>query len=110
KKAPAGSNEKKIGDLYASCMDLNAIEASGTKGLDPIFAEINKVKDVRTLQTAQAHLHKVGIGGMFGRSVQPDQKNSTMNIAVLNQGGLSLPDRDYYLKQDDKSKETRAEF
>lgn len=110
KQAPAGSNEKKIGDLYATCMDEQAIEAQGTKSLDAFLAEIKKVKDVRSLQTALAHFHMKGVGGMFGRFVGADQKNSTINIATFSQGGLSLPDRDYYLKTDDKSKETRAEF
>jgi len=109
-KAPAGSNEKKIGDLYASCMDTAAIEAAGTKALNPVFAEIKKAKDERTLQTTVAHLHKMGIGSMFSRFVAADAKNSSINIVQVGQGGLSLPDRDYYLKQDDKSKDTRAEF
>jgi putative endopeptidase len=110
KQAAAGSNERKIGDLYASCMDLEAIEKQGTSSLDPFFAEIKKVNDVRTLQATLARFHMQGVGGMFGRGVAADQKNSTINIALLSQGGLSLPDRDYYLKTDEKSKETRAEF
>ena len=110
KQAAAGSNEKKIGDLYATCMDEPAIEAQGTKPLEPFLAEIKKIKDTRSLQATVAQFHLKGIGGMFGAGVGPDQKNSSMNIAVALQGGLSLPDRDYYSKQDDKSKETRAEF
>ena len=110
KKAPAGSNEKKVGDLYASCMDEQAIEALGTKPLDPYLAAIRKIKDVRSLQASLTQMEKIGFGGIFGAGVGPDQKNSTMNIATIGQGGISLPDRDYYLKQDDKAKETRAEF
>jgi len=110
KQAPAGSNEKKIGDLYTSCMDEQAIEALGAKPLDPFLAGIKKVKDTRSLQAAIAQFHAKGVGAMFGFGVGGDAKNSTMNVAYAGQGGLSLPDRDYYLKQDDKSKETRVEY
>lgn len=110
KNAAAGSNEKKIGDFYASCMDTAAIEALGTKPLEPYLAAIKKIKDVPSLQATLTQFQRQGLGGVFGAGVGPDQKNSTMNIATIGQGGLSLPDRDYYLKSDDKSKETRAEF
>lgn len=110
KNAPAGSNEKKIGDFYASCMNTQAIEALGTKPLEPYFAAIQKIKDLPSLQATLTQFQRQGLGGLFGAGVGADQKNSTMNIATLGQGGLSLPDRDYYLKADDKSKETRAEF
>jgi putative endopeptidase len=110
KRAPAGSNEQKIGDLYTSCMDEQAIESLGAKPLDPFLAEIKKVKDGRSLQATVAQFHAKGIGVMFSFSVSGDAKNSTMNIAYAGQGGLSLPDRNFYLKQDDKSKETRVEY
>ncbi|MFN7928086.1 MAG: M13 family metallopeptidase [Blastocatellia bacterium] len=110
KNAPAGSNEKKIGDLYASCMNTQAIEALGTKPIEPYLAAIKKIKDVPSLQTTMSQFQRQGMGGLFGAGVAPDQKNSAMNIATVGQGGLSLPDRDYYLKDDAKSEETRAEF
>ncbi|MFN0124889.1 MAG: M13 family metallopeptidase [Blastocatellia bacterium] len=110
KNAPAGSSAQKTGDFYASCMDTQAIEAAGTKPLEPYLAAIKKIRDVPGLLAMLTQFQRQGLGGLFGAGVGPDQKNSTMNIATIGQGGLSLPDRDYYLKTDDKSRETRAEF
>jgi putative endopeptidase len=110
KKVAPGSNEKKIGDLYATCMDESAIEAAGLKPLAPLFAEVQKLKDVRGLLSTATELREKGVGVLFTFGVRPDAKNTTINIAYAGQGGLALPDRDYYVKQDDKSKETREKY
>ena len=109
-KAAKGSNDQLIGDYYESCMDESAIEAAGTKPLDPYFKKIDSIKDVSDLQATVAYLHKSGFPAVFGFGASPDIKNSTINIASVGQGGLSLPNRDYYTKDDQKSVETRAKF
>ncbi|HKP72496.1 MAG TPA: M13 family metallopeptidase [Pyrinomonadaceae bacterium] len=109
-KAPAGSNEQKIGALYASCMNETAIEAAGTKPLAPGLAAIDKLKDVRGLPALLAEMHNKGVGALFGFSSTQDYKNSTSVIAGVGQGGLGLPDRDYYLKTDEKSKAIRDAY
>jgi putative endopeptidase len=110
KNAPAGGVERKIGDMYASCMDESAVEAAGLKPVEPVLDEVQKVGDVRELQSLATRLRRWGVPVLFGFSVMADSKNAAVHIAYAGQGGLSLPDRDYYLKQDEKSKETREKF
>ena len=109
-KAAKGANEQLIGDYYASCMDEAAIEAAGTKPVEPFFKQIDAIKDVNGLRMTIARLHGAGFPALFSFGASPDIKNSTMNIASIGQGGLSLPNRDYYTKDDAKSVETRAKF
>lgn len=109
-KAPSGSSLQLIGDFYATCIDEAAIEKAGTTVLTPYFQQIDKIKDVKGLQQQIALFHSRGIGAFFGFGVFSDAKNSSMNVANANQGGLSLPTKDYYIKDDAKSVETRAKF
>ena len=108
--APRDSNEAKIGAFYASCMDEAKIEAAGSKPLAADFASIDRIKDVRGVRQEVARLHRQGVSALFGFGAIPDAKNSTTAIAVLTQGGLSLPNRDYYTKTDEKSRQVREEF
>jgi len=109
-KAAPGSNEQLIGDYYAACMDEAAIEKAGDKPLKPYFKQIDKIKNTKDLQRQIAMMHAVGIPALFGFGAGPDAKNSSINIANTSQGGLSLPDRDFYTKDDAKSAETRVKF
>ncbi len=109
-KAPKGSSEQKVGDYYATCMDEAKIEADDLKPLEPEFARIAKISNQKTLQDELAHLHSIGINALFSSGSIQDFKNSAEVIAVLFQGGLGLPDRDYYVKTDDKSKSVRDEY
>ena len=109
-KAADGTDAQLIGDYYASCMDETAIEKLGIKPLKPYFKQIDKVKDTKGLQSQIALMHNSGIPVLFGFGGGSDLKNASMVIANANQGGLSLPNRDYYTKDDDKSKETRQKF
>lgn len=104
------SNAQKIGDFYASCMDTAAIEKDGAKPLDPLFATIATITDTKMLGGALAKLSVQGSGGFFGFGSTSDAKDSSQNIAEIAQGGLGLPDRDYYLKDDDKSKAIRDAY
>lgn len=108
--APMGSNEQKTGSFYASCLDEAKIEALGAKALAPEFAVINKVKSSRDLPATIAHLHRIGVSAIFNFGAGQDFKKSDSVIAITGQGGLSLPDRDFYLKDDEKSKSTRDAY
>lgn len=106
----AGSNDQLIGDFYLSCMDEAAIEKAGYKPLEPTFKQIGKIKNVKDLQQQIALMHNAGMPALFGFGAGADAKNSTMNIANAGQGGLSMPNRDFYLKSDSKSQMTRDKF
>jgi putative endopeptidase len=108
--AAKGSNEQKIGDYYASCMDEAKREAQGVKPLEPEFDRIEKIKDVRDVQAEVARLHRQAIPTLFSFGSLPDLKNSSMVGGFAGQGGLSLPNRDYYTKDDEKSRELREKF
>jgi len=110
RNAKPGSNWQKIGDFYASCMDETGIEAAGLKPLDPLFQEIADIKDLAGLQAEIARLQRTGVNAVFGFGSQQDFKDSTQVIAIAGQGGLGLPDRQYYLDVDDHSKQLRAGY
>jgi putative endopeptidase len=109
-KAKTGTTEQKIGDFYASCTDEAKREAEGAKPLAPYLARIDKVKDVKGLEAEIAYFHREGLPVLFGFGSGPDFKNSSMNIGNAGQGGLSLPNKDYYTKTDDNSKQLRDKF
>ncbi len=108
--AVKGSNEQKVGDYYASCMAEDKIEALGAKPLADEFTRIAGVKDQRSLLAEVARLHTMGINVLFGDGSQQDAKNSAEVIESIGQGGLGLPNRDYYFKDDARSKLIRAEY
>jgi putative endopeptidase len=101
---------KKIGDYYASCMDEQAIERSGSKPLDPDLKNIAAVSAVNRLPELVAELHKIGVGAFFSFSSEPDMKNASVVIAGADQGGMGLPDRDYYFRDDPRSTEIRKQY
>ena len=107
---PPDSNVQKVGDFYASGMDEAAVETDGYKPLAPYLNEIASLKDATTLPTLVAGLHSVGVRALFHFEVGADEKDSETDIAQLGQGGLGLPDRDYYLLEDEKSKAIRATY
>ena len=108
--APSGSSQRKVGDFYASCMDTAAIEAAGTKPIDATLQRVAETKDARELQTLAARLQQQGIAVMFRFTSNQDAKDSTQVIATALQGGLGLPERDYYLRDDEKSKKMRDDY
>ncbi|MBL0210481.1 MAG: M13 family metallopeptidase [Holophagaceae bacterium] len=106
-----GSIEQKVGDFYASGMDLAAIEKLGAAPLKPWLDRIEAMRGPKDLAPVLAAFHGARAGGGgFGLGVSQDAKNSTQYIVQLNQGGLGLPDRDYYTKDDAKSKDLRAKY
>ena len=101
---------QKIGDLYGSCMDETSVNK---KGIEPIKADLDKINAISSkdqLMSTIGYLHTLGVRALFGFGSQPDLHNATMYIAGIAQGGLSLPDRDYYIKSDPKSTETRERY
>ncbi len=108
--APAGSNEQKIGVFYASCMDTTAIDAAGLKPIATELAAIDAINDRKSLDAAIAQLQREGASVVFRFSSGQDIKDSTRVIAVASQGGLGMPDRDYYFRDDDKSKQLRQDY
>src|SRR5579862_3237306 len=110
KAAAPGSNLQKIGDFYSSCMNEAQAEAVGTKPLDSEFARIAAVHDAASLQAEIAHLQRVGVDLAFGFGSLQDFKDSTQVVMAAGQGGLSMPDRQYYLDDDDRSKTLRAGY
>jgi putative endopeptidase len=102
--AKTGSNWQKIGDFYSACMNESEIESAGTSPLEPEFQRIAAIKDAASLQAEIAQLHTEGIGVVFRFGPEQDFKDSTKQIGAARQGGLGLPERDYYTKDDEKSK------
>ncbi len=96
---PAHSPEREVGDFYASAMDTNRIETLGLKPLADDLKKIDHIKTTRDLIALLADFHQRGIGGMFSAGFGPDSKNSSIYAVQLEQGGISLPDRDYYVKE-----------
>ena len=105
-----GTVEQKVGDFYASGMDEAAIDRRGLKPLQPVFAAIDGLKDTRQLPALLAKLHDQGLPGGFGFFVGQDMKDSTRHMGSLGQGGTGMPDRDYYLKDDARSREVKAQY
>jgi putative endopeptidase len=94
----AHSPRREVGDFFASAMDTNRIEKLGFKPLADDLKRIDKIKSTKELFALLADFHARGIGGFFNPGIGPDEKNSSIYAYHLEQGGLSLPDRDYYLK------------
>ncbi|MBV9617575.1 MAG: M13 family metallopeptidase, partial [Verrucomicrobia bacterium] len=101
---------QKVGDYYASGMDEKAIEAAHTKPLTDEFAKIDNMKDRQDVLREIGHLHMIGVNAFFNFGSGQDDKDSTREIAQAGQGGLGMPDRDYYTKDDDASKKLRDQY
>ena len=113
--------QQKIGDYWAACMDESGIEAAGLKSLQPELDRIAALKSKKDITLEVAHLHHLYPGAwsggdnqtnspLFGFTGQQDYDNASMVVAQIDQGGLSLPNRDYYLNKDEKSKALLAKY
>jgi len=102
--------EKMVGDFYASGMDEAAVNAAGIKPLQSELDRIAAIKTPADVLSAIAHLKLEGSSVGFGFFAGPDAKDSNTNIAQLFQGGLGLPDRDYYFNDDEKSQKLRQQY
>jgi putative endopeptidase len=113
--------DQKIGDYYASCMDESAINAAGVKAIQPELDRITALKDKKQLGAELAHLHNITFSllpgsnsgsstPLFGFGQGQDLDDASKVVASADQGGLGLPDRDYYFKDDEKSVQTRKDY
>ncbi|MFZ6658014.1 M13 family metallopeptidase [Undibacterium sp. TJN19] len=110
-KNKPGSDAQKIGDLYSSFMDTAHIEAIGLKPLQGEFAKVDGMTDKKQIPALMAWLNRASIGAPYEFQIHQDNKDSTKYVLDLGQSGLGLPDRDYYLKDDDaKLKDFRAKY
>ncbi len=108
--APAGTELRKIGDLYASALDSARVEQLGITPLQPELADIAKLTSTKQLPSAFAHFARLGIQNPFSVNVGQDPKVSSVNIVQVSQSGLGMPDRDYYLRNDPAIVKTRDAY
>ncbi len=101
---------QEIGDFYASCTDEAAVEKRGVSAIRPQLDGIAKLKSANEMAPLVAQFHLGGVGTLFNAGSNQDPDNSEAQIASVGQGGLGLPDRDYYVKDDAKSKEIRERY
>ncbi len=120
-KNPPNSVKQKIGDYYAACMDTNALARQGVASLKPELDRIDAMKTKADLPVLVAHLHAITINllpstdsqqptAFFGFGYTQDLDDASLTILGADQGGMGLPDRDYYLKDDAKSKAIRDKY
>jgi len=104
------AEQRKIGDFYASCMDEAAVEQKGTSVLKPELDHIAAMKSKADMADQIAHLQNFGVGSLLRFTTRQDFKNAESMIAQFDQGGLGLPDRDYYVKDEADKKEKRDKY
>jgi len=109
-KTTRSAIEQKIGDYYQACMDTASIEKNGTAPLKPDLQQINGLKDKKEVGEVVGKLQIEKIPVFFGIGAGPDFNNSKLTIVHTVEGGLGLPDRDYYLKDDPKSVDIRNKY
>jgi putative endopeptidase len=109
-KAAEGTNTQKVGDFYTTGMDSAKIESEGIKSLSGELAKINEIKDVKGFVDAAASIHTYGVAPLYNFYAYQDLKNSTKVVPYVSQGGLGLPDRDYYFSNDERSSNIRKEY
>lgn len=102
--------EQQIGDYYSACTDEKAATDKGAAPLKPVLDRISALKEVSALAELIGFLHRTGAGALFTFYSSPDNKNAQRVIAQADQGGLTLPDRDYYVRTDEKSVELRQQY
>src|SRR5215470_15493412 len=108
--AAKGSTEQVIGDYYAACMDESRVNARGRDAIKPWFRKIEAARDMASLQEVMAELHYIIVNAQFAFGSQPDPHKPSWVLADVGASGLSLPDRDYYLKPEPRFKEAREKY
>jgi len=103
------NGEGKLNTFYGACMDEAGVEAGGLEGLAPTMTAISKMK-LRDLPAVAGQMRRIGVPALLSFDIGPDLKDPTANIAHLSQGGLGLPDRDYYVKDDAQSAALREAY
>jgi predicted metalloendopeptidase len=108
--SPANADEKKLGDFYGACMNETAVDAAGITSLQPWIKEIDGIRDLKGAMATAGRLSTIGVGAFVDAGVYGDFKDPTKSILHMTEGGLGLPDRDYYVKTDDASKALLADY
>ncbi len=109
-KAAHGTLEQKLGDYYSIALDSAKATKEGIHPLDDELAKIDAIKDMHTFWSESARLMKMGPDILFSFDVEPDQKISTKEAATFGQGGMSLPNKDYYLDSSRAMKQIRTKY
>ena len=109
-KSTSGADVRQIGDYYASCMDEATIESNRLQPLEPELARVAAIRTKNDIPAVVGFLHTIGVGPFFGFGAAPDFKDASQVIATFGQGGLGLPDRDYYVKDDANSAKLREQY
>lgn len=105
-----GSNKQKIGDFYFSGMDSVKIDKDGISAIQPYLNQIDEIKDLNGVAEVASLIHRISGSPLFAFGVTQDSKISSKNAVIIWQGGLSLPDRNYYVDKDQKSEQIRAKY
>jgi len=109
--SPKTPLQHKYGDFFAACMDTDLADKLGDKPVQPLFARIDAIKDKKDIAAVAGYLDSSTPTGIFFRfGIEQDQKDSTKQIEAVHQGGLTLPDRDYYLQDDEHMQSIRAKY
>ena len=106
--AEAGSDRQKVGDFYRSYTDLKRRNELGIEPIKPLLAEVAAIQDKQQIMPTAASLYRRGVGGVLSTYVEPDARRSDQYALYLSQSGISLPDRDYYLKDDARYREVQT--
>ncbi len=107
---PKGSVNQLVGDFYGACMDLSKVNQAGIKPMQPLLSDIDSVKDQAGLQKMIGRLQDIGITVPFGLSAASDNHNPSEVLADISARGLGLPDRDYYVKTEERFQQARAKY
>ena len=105
-------DEQKIGDYFSACSDTTAIDAAGLAPIQPLLDEIAALNpsDPAQLAALIGKLQRIGVDAFFGYGEQQDFKDASKQIAFIQQGGLGMPEKDYYLRTGDKDVKLRADY
>jgi putative endopeptidase len=104
------ANQQKIGDFYAACLDTDTINQKGLAPFQPDLDQIARLKDKAELVPLLAHFQLINVNAFLGLGEQQDFKDARKQIAVVDQGGLGLPERDYYFREGETAEKTRQQY
>ncbi|HEX2210594.1 MAG TPA: M13 family metallopeptidase [Longimicrobium sp.] len=108
--APRGSVQQKVGDLYAAAMDTARLAELGARPIQPDLARIDALRSADALQALLIDYHARGMSPLFSAGVEADMRNSSVYMLYVFQGGLGLPEKDYYLREDERSVQIRRQY
>ena len=110
KEAPAGTVRRKVGDYFAAAMDESGIEAAGVKPLSEYLDRIDAIASVSDIHELNPDLMRIGVGAFHSLGIAPDFEDAAAYLVYVGQGGLGLPERDYYTRDDERSVTLREAY